>query len=887
MTPEATQIQTLIDEIDVVLSKANPRLPWVMSNEAAQQRRVLEQTRSYLTTLKEQQATAQSSSLATQPVAAAEESAQQVLQSLLQEMGYLRTNMLQPLRSDIERLNQQREALTQEIRQLEEQRQQALPPAHQQQMVEEFMRLLMNRVQETLSGQVTQAVANLQAANGGMLPGIDPKSLPSTSGLTPEQRLEQMQKLQAQSDQLLLKLDSTLRVIFDSLQTNIHSYQESLGQGLEKMHGLGQQGEAMFAALVNRLAQQLGREASSYLQSSIDTGDWEPAANSALPNRTASQTPSSQAVREEVSDEQIDRLLDELNAGEAIPAEPKRPPVPKTPAHPEPIREEITVFQFEPGIPIFEEDLTRIQSTFPESETPSETQFDEIIDDQTSWSPDADFDRLDSAFESINQLHSEIPETAKAQTDSSASDSGADDGGEDDFYEDLFGSSSPLPEFEFPAAEANGSVSIDSPDPNLPSTASSADSSDDASPDLFGGLFDPAESLTSISEMADSQSEGALPELANPSSADFLFPTDQVAPATAHRPIDTIASLSELIEAVPSIDSQSTNGSTLDLDDEEYMLAPPDEDLLTLEESERTPTTEIEIGETIRSQLAIDLLHFEDSFENQGDSQPTLANFLDDQPTESPLSEIQFPLRSSLQPEPPIKQPDNQQPKYQEEIRVEDLFADDPVQTSELFPSQEPELEAIEEIKVEDLFADDPIQTSQLFSAQETELETWDFNDNPSPVSYPSPKTEPKNVVTADLTLEIFEEALPLPPAPDPVAIDPSSEDDALIKQFFYTSEPLQPLQEPIASQLDLDADLFGGMAESPTIERSENTLTLNEESMMLNDLTGKSQTAAQSQESLTLAEEPIPLELKQDAFTLDNLSLFEDAPDIDDSKKN
>ncbi|MFQ3627388.1 MAG: hypothetical protein SNJ81_07425, partial [Cyanobacteriota bacterium] len=40
---------------------------------------------------------------------------------------------------------------------------------------------------------------------------------------------------------------------------------------------LGQQGESIFAAMVNRLAEQLSREASHYLQASIQDAEWQPA----------------------------------------------------------------------------------------------------------------------------------------------------------------------------------------------------------------------------------------------------------------------------------------------------------------------------------------------------------------------------------------------------------------------------------------------------------------------------------------------------------------------------------------------------------------------------------------------------------------------------------
>lgn len=298
MTSQKAQIQKLINEIDGVLSKTTPRLPWVMSGDVEHQRRVLEETRQYLTSLEQQVASAEQygglpalpGTYAPQsggyPATPSADSAQQVLQAVLQEMSYLRSHVMQPLRSDIDEMQQKREALAQEIRLLEAQRQQYLlsqSQPNQQQVISEFLQSLMGRLQENLTGQVAQMLSNMEAqmASDRAALGADPYSSgnpnalpagmpPYQPMLTPAQRLEHLQMMQAQSDQLLLKLDSTLRVIFDSLQSNVQTYQESLGQGIDKMHNLGQQGEAMFAALINRLAQLLGREASTYLQSSMD-----------------------------------------------------------------------------------------------------------------------------------------------------------------------------------------------------------------------------------------------------------------------------------------------------------------------------------------------------------------------------------------------------------------------------------------------------------------------------------------------------------------------------------------------------------------------------------------------------------------------------------------
>ncbi|MBD1849355.1 hypothetical protein H6F87_04955 [Cyanobacteria bacterium FACHB-502] len=389
MTAQKAQIESLIQEIDEVLSKTAPRLPWIMSADAVQQRQVLEQTRRYLLSLQEGGA----QSIASQPPAGgieapvgengfdfsradssknasetgietreaapaidsppvkaasqqfvppappqpapasaqteAVESAQQALQAVVQEMNYLRSNLLQPMRSDLDGLRQQREMLLQEIRQLEAQRQPyALP--QQNQLLMEFLQAAFRQMQENLSSQVTQMISTLPQSSGAALPeGSSGLSSSDLMALSPAQRLEQIQRVQTQSDQLLLKLDSSLQIIFNSLQQNVQTYQDSLEQGLSRMHNLGQQGEAMFSALVTRLAEQLGREASTFLQTSIEPGNWEPALppeglSAAEPFPQAA--PSSRPAEPEQTEGDITRLLDELNELDAAqPAQVNHP----------------------------------------------------------------------------------------------------------------------------------------------------------------------------------------------------------------------------------------------------------------------------------------------------------------------------------------------------------------------------------------------------------------------------------------------------------------------------------------------------------------------------------------------------------------------------------
>ncbi|NJK52522.1 MAG: hypothetical protein HC936_06280 [Leptolyngbyaceae cyanobacterium SU_3_3] len=76
-----------------------------------------------------------------------------------------------------------------------------------------------------------------------------------------------MQKAHEQTDQVLTTLDTTLRVVFESLQQDIQAIKTPFLKDSTSYMGWGNRGEVMFTTLVNRLAEQLGREASTYLHS--------------------------------------------------------------------------------------------------------------------------------------------------------------------------------------------------------------------------------------------------------------------------------------------------------------------------------------------------------------------------------------------------------------------------------------------------------------------------------------------------------------------------------------------------------------------------------------------------------------------------------------------
>ncbi len=328
MNSQKYKIQALIAEIDEVLSKPAPRLPWTGSLDTVHQRQLLERLRAYLVSPDSKVASVKgpaSPNARPQPVpmpklpmpAPRLSAAEQITLAVTGEINHLRSSLTEPLQRDIEALRQEQQALIQEIKQLEAKRQQqqslAQQQANQQQIISEFLQVLTARLEETLARDLSQILGGAEnhllqssaasySLGSGELeqPAIDVTLSEQTSGehplLTPAQRLEQMQSFQSRADSLLMRLDSTMGIVFQDLQANLETHQASLSQGIENMYGLSQQSEAMFAAFVNHLAAQLGREASSYVQQPIAIANLETATPTAVDRPGVAPAPSNTAI---------------------------------------------------------------------------------------------------------------------------------------------------------------------------------------------------------------------------------------------------------------------------------------------------------------------------------------------------------------------------------------------------------------------------------------------------------------------------------------------------------------------------------------------------------------------------------------------------------------
>ncbi|MEH1936895.1 MAG: hypothetical protein V7L14_24955 [Nostoc sp.] len=294
MTFSADEIQKLIADIDNLLANGGKRLSKFLSGQAQEPKEVLERIRDFLVRLQEKEALEsgipnQSSEEPRSPLALAERSP--LLTKLIDqgnkqyplpqiepsqeqsgvEAGQLKSEfsrLIQPLRSELELLLQERATLIQEIRQLEQRRLQSYSLVqqltNQEQIITEFLQVLMSRLVPTLTPLIAQNLANSPSSSGGI---NHANSEPTTSATQPFLESpdggERLTQLARDLDQRLLSLDGTVNVVFEALQRNINTYYESLSQALARMHSKGMQGEQLMASFLNNLTQHLQQQSPS------------------------------------------------------------------------------------------------------------------------------------------------------------------------------------------------------------------------------------------------------------------------------------------------------------------------------------------------------------------------------------------------------------------------------------------------------------------------------------------------------------------------------------------------------------------------------------------------------------------------------------------------
>lgn len=241
----ASHLQSLIADLDRLLSQSSSRLSWSTSDtwaEREQTRQLLQKIRVYLLSLDSQPLTQAESSL--ELSSTAEQWVEQITSTVIAQLNSQLGLWFDSLGAELEALRQQRQSLVQDLQSLQLQ---------YQQMTANFMQLLMKRSQDVLEQQIYQTQETI----------AQQLRIESSAWIHPSEIAEQLIQLQQHSDQLLSELDTTFRTIFETLEQDLQGYSQSLSQGLERMHGLGQQGEVKLLAYINRLSEQLEKASLS------------------------------------------------------------------------------------------------------------------------------------------------------------------------------------------------------------------------------------------------------------------------------------------------------------------------------------------------------------------------------------------------------------------------------------------------------------------------------------------------------------------------------------------------------------------------------------------------------------------------------------------------
>lgn len=173
------------------------------------------------------------------------QSAEAMLQAITKNLSGLQQTLASQLSQDIERLQERKQQLLQDVESLEADYDQlqaryrglkegcdAVLTQQQQTQQQLWAKRLAQALATNLYSRLTADLSPAIANNGGL------STLPQTQ-------------------QVLASLDTSLQTTLQSLQQDLNSYQSALSQQIGRMHSMEHQGEAILEALINRLSQQL------------------------------------------------------------------------------------------------------------------------------------------------------------------------------------------------------------------------------------------------------------------------------------------------------------------------------------------------------------------------------------------------------------------------------------------------------------------------------------------------------------------------------------------------------------------------------------------------------------------------------------------------------
>ncbi|MEO1560401.1 MAG: hypothetical protein AAFS12_12475, partial [Cyanobacteria bacterium J06632_19] len=256
MTSRANQIQSMIADIDKLLTHKGKRL-WGAISSQEEPRQVLERIRDFLAN--EAQSSRETSSRAQLPPLVAkfmQEGNQNVEEPQRspssESSGNQLAEFIEPLKAELKALFEERANLVREIRELEKKRLHdyslAQQLATQEKIISEFMQVLRNRLEDDIYGGVALTSVGANSANTA------PRKALSAGNQLDSARVENLTQLTDDLDKRLVALDGTVNVVFEALQRNIHAYHDSLSQALARMHYKGVQGEQLLNGFIQNVA---------------------------------------------------------------------------------------------------------------------------------------------------------------------------------------------------------------------------------------------------------------------------------------------------------------------------------------------------------------------------------------------------------------------------------------------------------------------------------------------------------------------------------------------------------------------------------------------------------------------------------------------------------
>jgi drug/metabolite transporter (DMT)-like permease len=234
-------------------------------------------------------------------------STQQMLKTLSDDLQHLQQDVVSNLSQDIQRLQTEKSRLLNEIDKLHQQ-QQALQAqenvelsrqqvAQQQVWAKQLAIALANHLYTALNQRVGQPGFSSDGIHidsvGQATPPNTPTNLAQSSvGLAAGQSASpsgQVQSGQVQSNQIVAALDETVGRAIAALRHDLGSYESALSQQINRMHGLGQQGEAILEVLVGRINQHLQMETARHQAAALNPSDQIPPP---IPTQPATQPPN-------------------------------------------------------------------------------------------------------------------------------------------------------------------------------------------------------------------------------------------------------------------------------------------------------------------------------------------------------------------------------------------------------------------------------------------------------------------------------------------------------------------------------------------------------------------------------------------------------------------